>query len=122
MGANNNVIHCPATSSMTTNCGSFAPEAFAVNVAARMPIAVTATAIPARVSVCQAGETNRLTPSQISTAANDPQVPGPGRNRPTPKKVAIKVAHIGAGESSCEDASGSVVIVTAREVRQFGFV
>ena len=34
-------ISCPATSSMTTNCGSLVPEARATCVAAGMPIRVT---------------------------------------------------------------------------------
>jgi hypothetical protein len=35
----------------------------------------------------------------MSTAAADPQVPGPGLNRPAPKKVAMTVAQGGAAAS-----------------------
>ena len=35
---------CPATSSMTTNCGSFKPEPRATRVAAGMPMRVTTAA------------------------------------------------------------------------------
>src|SRR6516225_1751080 len=34
---------------------------------------------------------------QSRAAANDPQVPGPGWSRPTPKNVATSVAQRGAG-------------------------
>ena len=35
--------------------------------------------------------------AQTTTVATDPQVPGPGFRRPTPKKVATSVAQSGAG-------------------------
>jgi len=92
-----NVTSCPATSSMTTCCGSFLPQPRASRVAARMPTAVTATISNRIMGTWAHGGSRKATSHQTSTAAKDPQVPGPGRSRPTPKKVATSVAHLGAG-------------------------
>src|SRR5579872_5266406 len=83
---------CPATSSITTNCGSFAPDIRETLVAAGMPMAVTSKARP-----ITAGSRNKdgrveAKAAQRITVTADPQVPGPGRNRPMPKKVAISMA------------------------------
>ena len=88
---------CPATSSITTNCGSLIPEPRQTNVAAGIPISVTAAAATTVASVrLPAGMRELASPHKI-IVDNEPQVPGPGLSRPTPKKVAVKVAHNGAG-------------------------
>ena len=44
---------------------------------------------------------------QTRRVANDPQVPGPGFNRPAPKKVATRLAQRGAEESEARGVSGA---------------
>jgi len=84
---------------MTTKWGSSTPEALATRVAAGMPIATATTANPARTPGCQCVGIHLANVNQMSTAAADPQVPGPGLNRPAPKKVATIVAQSGAAAS-----------------------
>src|SRR5271170_4104005 len=86
---------CPATSSMTTNCGSFNPEDRATSVAAGIPISVTTAAATIVAQVRLAAGIPELANANNMTVANDPQVPGPGLRRPAPKKVATSVAQIG---------------------------
>src|ERR1035437_1905024 len=83
-------IHWPATSSMTTNWGSLRPDSRATMVAAGMPSrrGRTIPASSSRTRICGAGWMPQATPAQMSTAATEPQVPGPGLPRPAPKKVA----------------------------------
>ena len=89
-------MSCPATSSITTNCGSFVAEARATRVAAGMPISVTSAARAMATGVRSEGGNSWATAAQITTVAADAQVPGPGCRRPIPKKVATRVAQSGA--------------------------
>jgi len=91
------VMSWPAVSSMTTNCGSFSPEARATRVAAGIPIATASTARAVFVGTIHAAGRKREMAAQASIVKSDPQVPGPGFRRPAPKKVATSVAHSGAG-------------------------
>jgi hypothetical protein len=88
-GAASKVIHWPATSSITTNCGSLIPERRAATVAAGIPTAIDNAASAAKMIDCQSGLIHCPRMYQVTTAAADPQVPGPGRSRPRPKNVAI---------------------------------
>ena len=73
-----------------------------------MPIAVTMMMMP-MIMGSRTGEGScEAIAHQSSTAARDPHVPGPGRSRPAPKKVATSVAHLGA-----------VVVVEATSVGLF---
>ena len=91
------VTSCPATSSMTTNCGSFEAEARATAVAAGIPMRVTAATAMIVAQVRLAAGICELARAHTITVASDPQVPGPGFRRPVPKKVATNVAHRGRG-------------------------
>jgi len=99
-GAAMSVTNCPATSSMTTNCGSFRPAARATMVAAGIPINVTTTAAMIVAQTRFPSGIRELANAHKITVAKDPQVPGPGLRRPVPKKVATSVAQIGAGANS----------------------
>ena len=90
-------MSCPATSSMTTNWGSFVPEERQTFVAAGMPISVTSSASPITAGVRWLGGMAYANALHNKTVAADAQVPGPGRSLPMPKKVAIRVAQRGAG-------------------------
>jgi hypothetical protein len=97
MGHVTSVSSCPATSSITTCDGSFLPHPRASRVAAGMPIATT-TAVSTTITGIRAAEGRcEANSHHNNTVASDPHVPGPGRNRPAPKKVATRVAHRGAG-------------------------
>jgi hypothetical protein len=103
------VSHCPATSSMTTFCGSFRPDSRAMIVAAGMPMAVARNArkrlIPMEsnaIVLCESGPAATAKSNenglakiaiQISVAATDPHVPGPGFRSPAPKNVPAIQAH-----------------------------
>jgi hypothetical protein len=91
-------IICPATSSMTTICGSFEPSDRETWVAAGIPIAMTATAITAATIDRFSGGKKWANPAHSSTVAAEPQVPGPGLQYPSPQKVPTKFAHNGIGE------------------------
>ena len=93
------VTNCPATSSMTTNCGSFRPEARATSVAAGIPMRVTAAAATMVAEVRLATDICELANAHTITVANDPHVPGPGLRRPAPKKVATSVAQSGGRDA-----------------------
>src|SRR5581483_10256456 len=123
-GTNRKVIHCPATSSMTTNCGSLVAEAFATRVAAGMPSAIATAAKVASVAGRASTGTQRLTPNHIKVAESEPQVPGPGCKRPIPKKVAVSAAHRGADVAgvSAGNCAVSVFISLAGKILQLGFV
>jgi hypothetical protein len=99
---------CPATSSTTTNCGSFKPEERATSVAAGIPMRVTAAAA---IMVAQARFATgiwELANAHTKTVANEPHVPGPGLRRPVPKKVATSVAQTGApGRDAPATAGGT---------------
>ena len=99
-----NVMNCPATSSITTHCGSFFPEARATRVAAGMPAAIAAAASRTGAIGCQPTGIPRLTAHHSRTVAADAQLPGPGRSRPVPKNVAMSVAQAGAGDVPCSTA------------------
>lgn len=87
---------CPATSSITTNCGSFLADARLTRVAAGIPIRMTNIATATASVVRSDGDNARATIAQIRTVAADAQLPGPGRRCPIPKNVAASVAHSGA--------------------------
>ena len=99
MGHAMNATSCPATSSITTCEGSFWPQPRASKVAAGIPIA-TASAISSTITGTRA-KAGRCEASshQSNVVASEVQVPGPGRNRPTPKNVATSVAQRGAARS-----------------------
>src|SRR5207302_9646409 len=99
---------CPATSSITTNGGSFKPEERATSVAAGIPMRVTAAAAMKVAQVRLAGGMRKLTNPHTIIVANDPHVPGPGLRRPAPKKVATSVAQSGeAGRYASATAGGT---------------
>ena len=104
------VTNCPATSSMTTNCGSFRPEARATSVAAGIPMRVTAAAATMVAEVRLATDICELANAHTITVANDPHVPGPGLRRPAPKKVATSVAQSG-GRDAPATAGGSPALL-----------
>ena len=110
-GAPTKVINWPATSSMTTNCGSLRPLARATAVAAGIPM--NTTRIAARIAAAASHETGiqRAMTHQSMTVAAEPQVPGPGFRRPTPKNVATSVAQSGAGGRTGVEGAGSEVAV-----------
>lgn len=89
-------ISCPATSSITTNCGSLVADERATRVAAGIPMRAASIARPMANGVRSGGAIRWATAAQSTTVAADPQVPGPGRRRPMPKKVATTVAQSGA--------------------------
>jgi hypothetical protein len=99
-GTNNKVIHWPATSSITTNPGSFFTDARATRVAAGMPIAIAIAAMAASTKGCSARDRAEAVAAQIKRAAADPHVPGPGPSVPMPKNVAVRNAHNGARPGS----------------------
>ena len=69
-GQTSSAIHCPATSSMTTNCGSLRPLSRAAMVAAGTPMAME-IAIPARSAMN----------SDLWRRMNTPRERGPQQNR-----------------------------------------
>jgi hypothetical protein len=89
-------ISWPATSSMTTDCGSFLPHARETRVAAGTPMPAAKAASAKAVAARELGGKLCETAAHARTAAADPQVPGPGFSRPTPKKVAMTLAQSGA--------------------------
>src|SRR6266705_5591200 len=91
------LISWAATSSITTNCGSFRPDARDTRVAAGIPMSTDMRARTLAAAGCEVAEIECATIAQSRTVAAEPQLPGPGRRRPTPKKVAITVAQSGAG-------------------------
>jgi hypothetical protein len=101
----------PATSSMTTNCGSLMADARATRVAAGIPITVTNAAMAMAIGVRKDAVSVCATAAQIATVAADAQVPGPGRTRPIPQKVASSVAHCGAhGRDAPATAGGTLAL------------
>src|SRR5271165_93761 len=90
---------------MTTCEGSSLPQPRASRVAAGMPMAVTPTMSAMITGRCSEAGRWDARAHHNRTAASDPQVPGPGRKRPAPKKVAMSVAQRGAGLA---DTAGSV--------------
>src|SRR5208282_3196668 len=107
------VTNWPATSSMTTNCGSFRPEVRATSVAAGIPMRVTAAAATMVAEVRLATGIRELANAHTITVANDPQVPGPGWRRPAPKKVATSVAQSGArGRDAPATAGGTPALLS----------
>jgi len=69
-----------------------------------MPNATAIAAITPKVAGCHAAGIHLPSPNQMSAAAADPQVPGPGFIFPAPKKVATKVAQSEAEASACPSA------------------
>jgi len=96
MGHAIRVTSCPPTSSMTTCGGSSLPQPRASRVAEGMPTAVTIMISPMITGIRADAGSCLASPHQSSKAASEPHVPGAGRRRPTPKKVAASVAHFGA--------------------------
>src|SRR5919109_223684 len=93
---------------MTTNPGSLRPLSRSTRVAAGIPSAVASTARLITVPVCHEELIQWLTSHQSKTVAADPQLPGPGRMRPTPKKVATNHAQVPArSEAPCSGVDGS---------------
>src|ERR1035438_668859 len=81
----------PATSSMTTNCGSLRPDSRATMVAAGTP-RMGGGGMPRRRAITSAGGegwARHANAAQRRTVATEPQVPGPGLPKPAPKKVAM---------------------------------
>src|SRR5207253_11265418 len=97
IGMPRKLISWPATSSITTNCGSFRPDARDTRVAAGIPMSTAMRTRTLAAAGCEVAEIECATMAQRRTVAAEPQLPGPGRRRPTPKKVAITVAQSGAG-------------------------
>ena len=97
---------CPATSSMTTNCGSFKPEERATRVAAGIPMRVTAVAAMMVAQARFATGIREIVNAHARTVANDPHVPGPGLRRPVPKNVATSVAQSGAAGRDAPATAG----------------
>src|SRR5581483_211416 len=89
-------INCPATSSMTTNCGSLIPVLRATCVAAGMPVITTTAAALMVAGNSHFPGISRAANAHTMTVASDPQVPGPGLIWPTPNTVAIATAQAGA--------------------------
>lgn len=104
-GTEISAISCPATSSITTNCGSLVPDARATWVDAGMPIRVTRSAAAIPTGIRSVGLNSYAAADHNRTVAADPQVPGPGRIRPMPKKVATALAHAGPRTSSIVNCS-----------------
>ena len=75
-----------------------------------MAIAVS----PASAPGCQAGGIHLASTNQASAAPADPHVPGPGINRPAPKKVATTVAQRGAVASArrSDISVGSLAVIS----------
>jgi len=87
-----NAISWPATSSMTTHCGSFEPLALETRVAAGIPTAIASRASRIAAQGCQYAPIQRVISHHKTTVAAEAQVPGPGRSRPMPKNVATSSA------------------------------
>src|SRR5271167_4634421 len=96
---------------MTTCEGSFLPQPRASSVAAGMPIAVATTISNRITGTCADAGSRTAKAHHNRAAASDPHVPGPGRNRPTPKKVATSVAQRGADDSIAAVSVGLFDIV-----------
>src|SRR5437868_8075399 len=79
--------------------------ALATRVAAGMPISTTPTAKTIAAARRQFRGTQCATTAHTIAVASDPQVPGPGCRRPTPKNVAVNLAHAGA-----EDPCGELTV------------
>src|ERR1700689_4481577 len=102
------VTSWPATSSITTNCGSLRPEERATRVAAGIPISVTSAAATTVDQFRLGAGIARVANAHRITVASDVQVPGPGLSRPTPKNVATSVAQSGArGRDAPATAGGT---------------
>ena len=86
-GAKARVKHMPATSSITTNCGSEQSEALATRALTTIPIAVSSNAANTN-GIGPKGRTRRHTGS----APIDPTVPGLMGDRPQPNQVASQNA------------------------------
>jgi hypothetical protein len=105
IGAAIRVTSWPATSSITTNCGSFRPLARATRVAAGIPARTARAASDTAAQGRHCGAIERARTHHNRTINAELQVPGPGRKRPTPKKVATSAAQRGAaGRSLIEQA------------------
>ena len=61
-----------------------------------MPMRTAAVAKKTAAAVCQLGLIQRLSSHQSKTVAAEPQLPGPGRSSPVPKKVATSFDQSGA--------------------------
>lgn len=106
-GTPTSATSCPATSSMTINWGSFLPVARDTLVEAGIPMRVMKTAAAIVDAVRYAGGISDEASAQARTVATDPHVPGPGLIRPTPKKVATRVAQRRAGAGDKEGGGGA---------------
>src|SRR5215467_2574089 len=115
-GTNSNVIHWPATSSITTFSGSLRPELLATTVAAGIPATTTIRMQHPRTAGCSLPAIPRARTSHTNVAASDPQVPGPGRKLPSPKQVAVSDTQRGGGVPEDCKTPGSVFIVPAGKV------
>src|SRR5205807_2976178 len=87
-----NAISWPATSSMTTHCGSFEPRARGTGVAAGIPTSIASRASRIAAQGCQYAPIQRVISHHKTTVAAEAQVPGPGCSRPMPKNVATSSA------------------------------
>jgi len=88
-GASVSGSNCPATSSITTNPGSFFWLSRATIVAAGIPIIVVSTAAAAALMWAYKELEFRNAKYQISPMNAEAHDPGPGRSSPEPKNVAM---------------------------------
>src|SRR4051812_14953270 len=85
-------INCPATSSMTTNPGSWTPLSRETIVEARIPTTVTRKLRTMHAIHCCDASTFVASTHHNSTVAAEAHVPGPGFTSPMPKNVAMTQA------------------------------
>lgn len=97
-GTATSAINCPATSSITIWDGSVPPLSRSTIVAAGMPTTTSRAAATDAASQCHSAPVRyRAASHQTSSPTADPQVPGAGRRKPTPKKVATSHAQVVRG-------------------------
>lgn len=111
VGAPRQVIVMPATSSMTTNWGSFCPVACETRDAAQMPTSVMRAAQAASVTLPN-GRMSR----HRGRAPADPAVPGAMGTRPQPNQVLSQKATGSEARAFCQvvDADLGITMKTAR--------
>src|SRR5215469_12134583 len=88
-GTPTRAIIWPATSSITTKPGSSLPLSLATTVEGAIPSSVTAIATATPTGASHVEGMIRLAPHHNKTMTVAAYVPGPGRKKPTPKKVAM---------------------------------
>jgi hypothetical protein len=111
-----NATNCPATSSITTICGSFIPEPRATWVAAGIPISTTSKAKAIAIGVRKDGTSAKHNAAHSNTVAAEAHVPGPGRSRPIPKNVATSEAQSGVVRDAVARTGGTPALVSGSRV------